>query len=218
MWTASDLLDRIQDLLGEPQGSFYNLSNRLAALNVAQREMVAESRALPGYAEISLDPDQREVGLPEDFLTFSKEAPHVIQMNGTSSPLDVKDPGWVESFLPGWRTNPGRGTPTYAVKRGRQLVLSPVPDNYLTLSLPYIAAPSDMVEPEDKPFNGDADLNRFAIGLAYHVAHILVLPRSLAYAQQLQQLYVLEERKMRDHVRSNPQHAQTIRPVGIRGY
>jgi hypothetical protein len=218
MWTANALLDRIQDLLGEPYGSFYNLSSRLTALNVAQREMVAESRALPGYAEFSLDPDQREVELPEDFLTFSKEDPYVIRTDGTSMSLDVKDPKWVEARLPGWRTNPGRGTPTYAVKRGRHLILSPVPDNYLTLSLPYIVAPLDMTGPEDLPFNGDADLNRFAIGLAYHVAHILMLPRAPAYAQQLQQLYVLEERKMRDHVRSNPQHAQTIRPIGLRGY
>ena len=217
MWTASTLLDRIQDLVGEPQGGFYNLSNRLASLNFAQREMVAESRALFNLVEVSVEPGQSEIELPQDFLTFDKEGIYYIPSSGTPTKLDLKDPKWVESVLPGWRTTPTRATPTYAIKRGRLLVLTPTPNEYATVSIPYVVAPDNLVEMEDVPFNGDYDLNRFAIGLAYHVAHTIVLPRAPTYAQQLQQLYVLEERKMRDHVRSSPQHAQTIRPVSLRG-
>ena len=221
MWTLNTILSHVQDLVGEPQDSFYSLSLRKNYVNRAQDEMIRETLALTNEAEISVAIEQHEIDLPEDFLTFSKEQPY-WEDSLNELALDLKAPGLVEVRYPTWR-NPDKtsGTPEYLVQRNGKLILVPTPRDAGTVKLPYVVAPTPLEDPEDEPFNGSRGANVFAVGIAYRVAHIIMLPRAPQYAKELEQLYVREERKMRTWARSSPQHAQSIRPTAYlrgRGY
>jgi hypothetical protein len=196
-WTVGKLLDHIQEILGEPVGGFYNISTRLDLMNQAQRELNHETRAITDSASISVTAGQRDYPIPADFLTFDREAP-VFSDGTTRTHLEVVDPADLDRRFHSWQDTTHQGTPMYLFVRNGTITLYPTPQAAGTLHFPYIVEPTDLVNVDDVPFNGLPQLNRFAPALAYKVA--------------FQDLFERQERLMRHHVRSSPQHKPGIQP------
>lgn len=216
-WTVKDLLDHVQELIGEPVGGYYNISTRLRQLNQAQREMVQDTRALTGKAEITTAVDQTTYYLPDDFLSYAKEQPYYEDTLNTTTKLKVVDTDWMDDIDPSWRDDraAASGTPQYMVMTAAQeFVLYPVPNEVGTVHVPYVLDPDELADFNDEVFNGVTNMNRYAVGLAYKVAAMFIMPRVPQLGQQYLGMYQKELRQMRHDVRSNPQHQQSLRPKG----
>lgn len=212
-WNAERLLDHVQELLGEPVGSFYNISTRLDQMNQAQRELSHETRAILGTTDIAVVLGTREYALPADFLTFSSEAPYFVDGSSQQHELVVTDLGMMARRFPRWQDSSANvGLPTHLVVRNGTLTLYPTPNQGVTLTLPYVAEPTALAEMDDEPFNGISHLNRFAPALAYKAAFVTSIGRAPQVASMFQDLYERQERLMRHFVRSNPQNKPGVRP------
>jgi len=220
-WTVKDIMDHIQDLIGEPVGSFYNLNTRMKQLNQAQRELVLDTRALTGSASVATVVDQAKYSLPDDFLTYGKEQPYYTDSTTNAQKLQVVDVGWMDDELSSWRsTTIASSTPKYLIDvGGMEFELYPIPKAVGTVTVPYIVAPTDLDELTDSVFNGIENLNKYALALAYKVAAVHMLPRAPQLGQYYQSLYQKELRQMRHDIRVNPQRQARLRPVSyIRRY
>lgn len=213
--TVEDVLNHVQELVGEPVGGYYNISTRLKQLNQAQREMVQDTRALTASISIEVDANQSVVYLPDDFLTYAKEQPYFTDSTTDTHKLQVVDVDYMDSVYPSWREGDALSAPTYLIMTGPQQVnLFPLPAIGGTLTVPYVADPDELNDVDDEVFNGVTNLNRYAFGLAYKVAAMYMLPRAPQLGQQYLAMYNRELRQMRQDVRTNPQHTQTLRPKG----
>jgi hypothetical protein len=217
-WKVSDVLEHIQELVGEPAGSYYNLSSRLRQLSQAQLEMVEEARAMETKVHIPTEMGQQTYYLPEDFLTYSKEMPYYVDAAKNTYQLRVVDSNWMDTAFPGWQSEGqfvARSKPQYIIMRTSQKVdLWPVPGEPVgEMVVPYVQAPAALTDLDDEVFQGFTNLNRFAIGLAYKVAAQFMMPRAPELGRQYMTDYNREVRKMRSATRSNPQHGQVVRPT-----
>lgn len=216
-WDVEALLNHIQDLIGEPVGSFYNISTRLSQLSMAQRTLVEETRALVDVGSISLTTSTNEYSAPADFLTFDAQTPYLIESGDTTPiPVQVTTASLLDKTYPGWQDTTQTGRPTRLVARNGTFTMVPKPDASYTLYVPYIVEPTELTDLSDVPFNGELRLNRFAPALAYAVARTHMLSRAPQLAAMLEDMYNREERKMRHFVRTSPQHHQTILPPTYR--
>lgn len=207
--TVETLLDQVQQLIGEPVGGYYNISQRLAQLSQAQMELVDETSAIQENVELEVTANVAEVELPVDFQRLGDRLPLYIPDSGNYGyPVEVVPPRKLDYELPGWRRGNSVGTPRYAVQEGTSLILYPVPRDSGKLDLNYVAIPEPLVSLDQVPFNGRRDLNRFAMALAYKVAFLVVIARAPELGSYYKRLYDEEERKLRHYVRSNGQKAQ----------
>lgn len=213
-WNVEKLLNHVQELMGEPVGSFYNISTRLDQMNQAQNTMNEEARALVARASITTNLGERWYDLPDDFQTFDQEPLLYISIVGGRTEPRVVDFGYLSTIRPQWQDETGhRGVPEFAVLRNGQVMLYPTPVHPGTLHVPYVVLPEPLQDMEDVPFNGLTRLNRFAPGLAYWVAFINTLGRAPELASTYRAMYVEQERLLRHFTRSNPQKPQQIRPT-----
>lgn len=217
-WKVSDLMEHISELVGEPAGSYYNLSSRLRQVNLAQREMIEEARALTAEARIGTDIGQTLYYLPDDFLTYSKERPYYTDASRNTYQLRVVDVNFMDTTFPGWQdegTLISRGKPQYLIMRtGQQFELFPVPNDPIgEVVIPYVQDPPEVSDLEDNIFDGYTHLNRFAPGIAFKVAATFMMPRAPEVAQRYMTEYNRHVRQMRSATRTNPQHAQVVRPT-----
>lgn len=212
LWQASNLLDMTQELVGEPVGGFYNISQRLAHMSQAQRALVDESNALSVEATITTTSGIASYDLPTGFLHFGKHQPVAtpVSLSSPQTPVEVAANIFMDQTYPGWRNGNQTGTPRYLVQEGGSIYLYPTPDSTMNLHFNYVPDPNALVGMDDVPFNGRDDLNRYGPALAYHAAFIHLLPRAPQLAQMMQNLYTDEEKKMRHFVRTNPQKPQRI--------
>jgi hypothetical protein len=216
-WKVKDILDHIQDLVGEPVGSFYNISTRLKQLNQAQRELVQDTRALSRDAQIILQQGVSEYWLPEDFLTFGKEAPYFVDPL-LSQKLEVTDANWMDETHPNWRDPnlASNSLPMYLVAtQGQQFTVYPTPNRPGVIVLPYVIDPDELEDLDDEVFNGHVMMNRYAPALAYKIASIYMMPRVPQLGQQYLAMYNRELREMRHNLRSSPQKKSGLR---LKGY
>jgi len=217
-WTVKDLLDYVQDLIGEPVGGYYNISSRLRQMNHAQREMVQDTRALTYTATLTVTAGTQTYQLPDDFLTYAKEQPYFVTSTNQAVKLDVVDVDWMDNLDPGWRTTTPvtySGSPRYLIMTGPQEVqMYPTPGEIGTLKVPYVLDPDDLDDFTDQVFNGVTNMNRYSVGLAYKVASMYLMPRVPQLGQQYLSMYQKELRQMRHDTRVNPQHPTTLRPKG----
>jgi len=217
-WTVQEIMDMVQELVGEPAGSYYNLSTRLKMLNSAQREMVRLVRAFRDTHDESITAGTAAYTYPADFFDFSKEQPYLTDSASTSYKLDVVDVDYMDRRFPGWRdsgTTDNRGTPKYMVMLDREnYQLYPVPDATYTLTIPHNIVPTELTDLDDTVFENVNLLDEWAPGLAYKVAATYMLPRAPQLAQQYQNMYEDTIKEMRWAMRTNPQHHLTIRPTG----
>jgi hypothetical protein len=218
-YTVEDLLNQVQELIGEGPGDFYNIGSRLRDLNTAQEEMVAQSRALPAETTISIVAGTQAYDLPVDFLMFGRLEPQFVETANSNLryTLEVIGERTAEELFPNWRdtTTTYRGTPEYLVEIKEQVYVFPVPNRAGTLTLPYIERPTDLAELDDVAFGGIEKLQRFAPGLAYYVANKIMLPRSPQYAMVLNEIYEGQLRKMTHSLRDNPQRRSFRKVVPI---
>jgi len=217
-WKVKDILNHIQELVGEPVGGFYNISTRLKQLNQAQRELVQDTRALAQTITIPLELGQSEYILPGDFLTFGKETPYFTDAI-TTQKLQVVDVSWMDEMYPHWRANNvvTAGLPTHLVAtQGYQFTLYPEPNRPGSVVVPYIIDPDNLQEMDDDLFNGNDLMNRYAPALAYKVAATYMMPRVPQLGQQYLAMYNRELREMRHNLRSSPQHKSGVRPKGYK--
>lgn len=216
-WNLEDILEHIQELIGEPAGGYYNLSSRLRQINLAQRELCHETRAIQDVFDLSTITDQSTYGLPSNFLTYGKESPYLVETGGTTGAIKVVTPGWMDSAFPGWRAEGSqttRGTPQYIVNRtSGEFTLHPTPGRVQTVRIPYVVDPDELVNLEDVPFNGISELNRFSLAIAYKVASAWFMPRAPDLGSRYNNLAKEQERLMRSAMQSNPQQPIQIRPT-----
>lgn len=213
-WTVRRLLDHVQELIGEPVGSFYNISTRLDQMNQAQRELNHETRALGSSQTIPVVAGTRTYTLAADFLAPDVQAPYFRDAGGTITQIQIVSGSYLDRTVPGWQdTALNTGTPQYGMIRNGELTLYPTPDQDGTLTFPYLVEPNELAADADVPFNGLASLNRFAPALAYKVAFVNTIARAPAVASAFMDLYERQERLMRHNVRSNPQLKEGIWPT-----
>lgn len=211
--TAEELLDWVQDLVGEPIGGFYNISRRLALLSQAQNELVAETKAIQCTAVVPIVAGEPVIVLPSDFGQFGSIPPTI-----GDSILEVVSPLELNLSKPDWVTTNEVGTPTKLVARGSDWLLVPTPDTNGELILTYVPVLADLEHMDDISFRGYPNLERFSPGIAYRVAAIIMLSRNPTLAGAYNDLYIQEERKMRHATRSNSQKGQRVFPAAGRGY
>ena len=208
MWTVEMLLDTVQELLGEPVGGFYNISQRLAHLSQAQNELVDETAAILAEGQITTVPGDFEYPLPADFGRFGDRKPSI-----ETNVIEVVPAIKLDQMYRGWRNGYDTGTPKYIVQEGQSIFLYPTPTEAAELKFNYIPLLPPLVDFAQVPFDGRPDLNRYAPALAYKVAFLTVLPRAPQLAQMYEDMYIREERKMRHFVRTNAQKTQSIYPT-----
>lgn len=72
MYTLSDILDQIQELMGQPQGSFYNMESRMRAIQATHDSLVRGTGALIKRGIAVVSAGQTLVGdFPPDFMAFA---------------------------------------------------------------------------------------------------------------------------------------------------
>lgn len=212
--TVRDLMDTVQELLGEPIGGFYNISRRLSHMNQAQREMVEEARALLSSGTVNVVSGTRDYDVPTGFMTFSQESPYFVPTSGSSRvTLKVTTESFLDDAYPQWQDDDTyEGTPMYIVLRNGTLTLHPNPDAAGTLTVPFVVDPTELADMDDVPFNGISRLNRHAMGLAFYSAFLSAMGRAPQQAMVYKDLYEKELREMRHYVRTSPQHQLSVRP------
>ena len=217
-WTVQEILDQIQELVGEPVGGYYNITTRLKLMNQAQREMVREARSLRDVVEIPIVANTTAYTFDADFLTYSKEQPYIKESTGNTRKLTVVDVDFMDRTIPGWRnSNNATGTPTHVIMIDNQSIeLFPMPLTSSTLVVPYVPAPAELSDLDDTLFDGVPQLSEFALAVAYKVAGMYMLPRAPQLADQYLSSYGRLISEMRSAVNTNPQHHQYIRPTGYR--
>jgi len=217
-WTVQEIMDMVQELVGEPAGSYYNLSTRLKMLNIAQREMIRMVRGMRNTSTESITSAKAEYNYPFDFGTFNKEQPYITDSANSSYKLDVVDVDYMDRRYPGWRDsgeNDNTGTPRHLVMIDSETYrLYPEPSDSYTLTLPYTPVPPELEDLDDEVFDGYEILDEWAPGLAYKVAATYMLPRAPQLGREYQNMYETTIQEMRWALRTNPQHHLTIRPTG----
>jgi hypothetical protein len=217
-WKTRDILDHIQDLVGEPVGGFYNLTTRLKQLNQAQRELVQDTRALTQEIQLPTELGLSRYYLPNDFLTFGKESPY-FKDAFTTQKLQVVDASWMDDMYPDWRDDriTTNGVPMYLVTTpAYEFTLFPTPNRQGDVVIPYVVDPHELQDMDDEVFNGNEVMNRYAPALAYKVAATYMMPRVPQLGQQYLAMYNRELREMRHNLRSSPQHKSGLRPKGYK--
>lgn len=217
-WTVQEILDYVQELVGEPAGSYYNLSTRLKMLNQAQREMVRMARGMRSELTQSLTSGQANYYYPFDFGTFNKEQPYVTDSQDNTHKLQVVDVDYMDRRFPGWRDGTvTQATPQYLIMLDTTTYrLYPVPDAGDTLTIPYTPQPTELTDLDDVVFDGLTVLDEFALGLAYKVAGSYMMPRAPQLGRQYLDMYEDVLAEMRLALKTNPQHHQSVRPTGYR--
>ncbi len=218
VWTLKDILDHVQELVGEPIGGFFNISARLRLINQAQREMVLNTKALTFDAKPLVTAGDPEVPLPMDFLTFGKEQPYFVEsLQGRTHKLEVVDPGLMDDQFPHWRDSSLSHTsiPRYLVHSSPvEVYLYPVPGVGGTLVIPYVVEPDELRELGDEVFNGVEMMSVYAPALAYKVAATHLTVRAPQLAQQYMSTYYREMRQLRHDIRVSSQRQGRVRPRG----
>ena len=213
----------VQSLMGQPKGGFHNTYYRLMLMNQAQREMSEEARALNALATIPVSIRQDTYDFPDDFLTFAKQRPYVVDPPGanintdiaTTYPLIVQSPIKMDRMYPFWVDPDTPTTPAFLIQLNDQIRLYPTPDRGYDLKLPYLVDPDELTEnPDSVPFNGVRYFNRFAVGIAYKTAELEITGRDARQGFVYSEMYRKELRAFRTHVRSNPQVKPELTPVG----
>lgn len=216
MWSAHDLLDQVQELIGEMPGDFYNISSRLKLLNLAQNEMVRKTLALDTEATVALDADGVLI-MPEDFLTFAKPAPQYVDPGGRYYPLKVLSKRQLDEYDPAWRsarTTPD--VPKVLIEDESEFRVHPAPSAMGDVLLPYVPRPEPLTDSaESYPFNGVAKLQEFGIALAYYAANIVMLPRAPQVAGMYYNIYEQQLRDMRFAARNNAQVTRHARGAAL---
>lgn len=92
MYTLSDILDQIQELMGMPQGSFYNMESRMRAVQATHDSLVRGTGALVRRGMAPVYAGQTVVDeFPSDFMAFAG-SPIVFQR--ASQDTDSPSIGW----------------------------------------------------------------------------------------------------------------------------
>jgi len=214
-WTVQEIMDFTQELIGEPAGSYYNLSTRLKLLNQAHREMIRLARSMRSSTSQTTTANTAEYYYPFDFSTFNKEQPY-ISNSSTTHKLTVVDVDYMDRQASGWRdSSVSTGTPRYLVMIDTATYrLYPTPSSGWALTLPYTPIPEQLTDLDDEVFAGYEGLDEYALGLAYKVAAQHMLPRAPQLAREYKSLYEDTLQEMRWAMRTNPQHHLSIRPTG----
>jgi hypothetical protein len=151
---------------------------------------------------------------------FSQTAPRYND-NGDYNKITIISPSQADYLFPNWQDAADlypTSSPTHGwLTNQNTLNLLPLP-NGGDVELTYVKRPDDMVQLDDEPFDGNVALNRFAIALAYKMANRLTLPRNPQYATILNNMYIEEQKKLRDYLRRDPQQHQAIRPGRASSY
>lgn len=215
MITYEFLLDQVQEFLGVPPGSFYNISNRLDALRSVEQDMLLATHGLDFPVTITVNPlvDSSVTGwLPTGFAGFGS-----VPVTWDGAGIEVVSPRRMNVRVPG-RDQAQRGNPRFIVKVGQEYRWWPVPDKLGEFSFSYVPKVAPLGDLSDAPFHGDEVLNPHAIGLAYKVAARASAASAPQLAQYYEQLYTKEERAMRHKARSSVQmSAQYYPAVTMRG-
>lgn len=213
MWCVEEINDRIQELIGEPVGGFYNISMRLKSISQARNEMLNETYAVQVRGSVAIEAGTDGDLFVGDFMRLGEDPVYFHGTGGTAYPLEVIATSKLEAIRPGWDHHASSGIPQYLVQRGSSFRLYPTPNQAGTLSFSYIPYPPDYEDMSDLVFGDWPELDVFAPGLAYRVASDIVRPRNAELGNQYYQMYVLEERKMRHYSRTNPQKPQMLQPT-----
>lgn len=233
VWNVERLLAHVQRLVGEPEGAFYNIQSRLDDFNRTQEEIVVETRAITKYATLTTTDDNREVDLPTDFLMFAQTGLRYHDGSENYYPVEVVSAADIDDLYPQWKFSDQYGTGSYGagsygdlnynqeipehawVTNQDTLNLLPLPGGG-DIEFEYVAAPTQLTDLDDEPFNGITALNRFSVALAFKAANIEMLPINPQYATVLNNMYIQEVKKLRDVLRRNPQTDNRIKPVKAR--
>lgn len=99
MYNLADILDQIQELLGAPQGAFYNIDSRMRAVQATHDSLVRGTSALIKRGEAPVMSGVSSVtDFPPDFLAFAGSP--IVFRRGTLAP---ESPGIVwDSLSIGW--------------------------------------------------------------------------------------------------------------------
>lgn len=213
-WTAERISERVQELIGEPAGGFYNWSDRLVVMNTGQEELVLETQALTTRASIPLVDGQGE--LPDDLLELTHNTPYLQTAGGNQIPLEMVGAYHIEENFP-IGAGPFAGTPTLATVEDDTIFVYPKPTEG-DVVIRYVVRPADMVDFEDVPFNGSPRLNRYAEGIAFYTATRIMLPRNPQLATVYQNAYIQTQKNMRHDLRSRAHTPSQLRINRIRSY
>lgn len=231
MWTVETVLNKIQQLVGEPEGAFYNISSRMHDISRAQSEMVRESGALIKNVLLSADSgfgsfseafdsafesggtgDAANLRLPSDFVKLGGRQPVVLV--GTSHyPVEIVPSRVLDTLYPAWRVSSSLGnTPQYAMIENNFLAPIPVPSEAFEIDVQYVYSPA-LTEFTQVPFDSRPDLNEFAQALAYRVASDILMIGAPETSAMLRQAYVGEINRMRHFTRTSPPKDYHIYPA-----
>lgn len=161
-----ELLD--QELASEDRTKRFTTARRKAAINKGQREFVKLTECLQRQGSIPIVSSTAEYDLEvlTDFTWLTKQGIEVAilqadatyrYLSGRDFPLRTID--WLNRFSPGWRSATA-GTPSawYQREDGGHVYLGltaapsvPVGETW-SITVPYLAIPSDMVDDTDGPF------------------------------------------------------------------
>ena len=232
MWTVETVLNKIQQLIGEPEGSFYNIAQRLADVNKAHQEMIRESGALlkefnattsasfgsfsDAFSEAFAGGTAAQFVLPNDFLKLGPRQP--VALEGSSSyPLEVVPNRYLDERFPAWQhRNSLWGRPQFLLLENNVVLPYAVPAGPFSISMHYVYAPP-LPNFTDIPFDARPDLNEFSPGIAYRVVSYLLLFANPTAADYMRNLYRQEVNRMRHFTRTSPPKDYHIYP-NPRGY
>lgn len=93
MLRLEDILDKIQELVGAPQGAFYNVNSRIRAIEAAHTDLLRETGGIvkKGYAT-SLPNSPYLLTLPDDFLKFAPSP--IVWYDAYSGPVEDEFVVW----------------------------------------------------------------------------------------------------------------------------
>lgn len=230
MYTVENILDKVQELIGQPIGSFYSISNRIATANAIQRDMVRESNALIGYSTLNVGSGfgsfssafssafdsspgtSSSLILPDDFMHFSSRRP-IISDGSLQIPIPVVSPRFMDNEYPSWRYHDSVSfSPRYLTKDGRFIGPYPFPIEAFTLEFNYVKTPEELTSLSQLPFDEREDINEFAQGIAYRMASDLMLSINPSVAEYLRRLYNDEVARLRHFTRVDPQKDYHVYP------
>lgn len=198
LWSVDLILDRVQELLNEGPGDFYNFQTRMMLLNQAQEELIKNTNAFYKEARLDYDP---EVGVefPRDFIKFASNKPYWENTSGTLTPLTVATTYRVEELSSDWRSAEVSETPSHLIED--DLTVYPTPSSPGTLILPYIYRPYYLHEGSDIPLGGNRKYGNYSDAISYWVASRVLIATNPNLSATYQTIYQAEEAKMREEVR-----------------
>lgn len=214
-WTYETILNKIQELVGDNVGSFYNISSRLSSILATEQAMLRESKAATFPYSIQVSAGDAELVFPSDFLSFGKHPPRFEQDNSRVFRLEVVSPVAAQGVRNYWLTEGFSSEPVYLVAGGGHFSLYPIPNRSGVLTFDYVKGPSQNPNLEDLPFHGRQDLNDFAQGIAYKTARDLLIMSAPTTAEYLGGLYREQVQLMRHYGRTDPQKDYHIYPTTV---